>query len=61
MICHFLLLKVPVSSSKRFENYPASVKSKIWFMLPVKMSFPGQKEHSPAFTARQLNVPRQVQ
>ena len=25
------------------------------------MSFPGQYEHSLAFTARQLNVPRQVQ
>ena len=61
MICHFLVLEAPLSCSKRFENFPASVKSKIRFITPAKMSFPGQKESSPAFTARQRNGPRQVQ
>ena len=42
MIYHFLLLKAPIKSSKRFENSAASVKSKILFITPAKMSFPGQ-------------------
>ena len=42
MICHFLLLAALLSCSKRFDNSPASVKSKIWFITPAKMSFPGQ-------------------
>ena len=61
MILNFLFLKVPVSCSKRFENSPASVKSKILFITPAKMRFPVQKEHSPSFTARQHNGPRLLQ
>ena len=45
MICHFLLIYAPITSSKEFENSPASVKSKI-------RSFPGQYDLSLAFTAR---------
>ena len=59
MIFHFLFLKTHVISSNNFENSLASVKGKIQFITPAKMSFPGQKEHSPAFTACQLNGPRQ--
>ena len=59
-----LLLFVNISpyktSSKQFENSPASVKSKIQFTTPAKRSFPGQYDPSPAFTARQRNFPRQV-
>ena len=61
MICHFLLLKTPIRSSKRFENSPASVKSKIQSTALAKMSFPGQQEPSTAFTVCQLNFLRQVQ
>ena len=61
MIWNFLFLKVPVNCSKRFENSPASVKSKILFITPAKMRFPVQKEHSPSFTARQHNGPRLLQ
>ena len=35
-----MLLKTTVSSSKRFENSPASVKRKILFITTAKMSFP---------------------
>ena len=45
---HFLLLKAPIRSSKRCENSTASVKTKILFITPEKMSFPGQKEPSLA-------------
>ena len=48
MICHFLLLEAPIRSCKQFENSPASVKSMIQFIKPVKMRFPSQKELSPA-------------
>ena len=48
MIFNFLLLEAPLSCSKRFKKSPASVKRKIRFITPAKMSFPGQKEPSPA-------------
>ena len=59
-ICIFLdkllFSGIPVSTSKRLENSPASVKSKIQFITLAKMRFPGH----PALTARQLNVPQKV-
>ena len=62
MICHFLLLKAPKRRSKLLKNSLASqCKKLVQFTTPAKMSFPSQQEPSPAFTACQLNVPRQVQ
>ena len=62
-------VKIPRQVSKARFNLqhrqkwvsPASVKSKILFITPAKMRFPGQLESSPAFTARQCKFPRQVQ
>ena len=42
MIFYFLLLEVPLICTKRFEKSLASVKSKIRFITPAKMTFPGQ-------------------
>ena len=40
MICHFLFLEAPLSCSKRFEDSPAGVKSKIQITTQAIMSFP---------------------
>ena len=52
---HFLLLKAPLSCSKRFENFLASDKSEIWLITLAKRSF------SLPATARQLHFLWQVQ
>ena len=41
MCLQFILLKTPVRSSKRFENFLASVKVR-FSLSPAKMSFPGK-------------------
>ena len=55
MCLQFILLKTPVRSSKRFENFLASDKSEIWLIILAKRSF------SLPATARQLHFLWQVQ
>ena len=47
MCFHVLLLKTPVSSSKRLKNSPASVKSKIRFKITAKNELPWSVEAFP--------------
>ena len=60
LFCKIFVHLATVYIGKSIDS-PASVNSKILFITPAKMSFPGQQEASPAFTARQHNFPRQVQ
>ena len=70
MIFSFLLLKAPVSCSKRFENSPASVKSMIRFITPAKMRFPSvgafpgcycpPTQWSPASATARRSCPRRA-
>ena len=67
MICHFFIRKSKIhiflllSVAGKDSKIPRQVSKVVRSLKPAKMNFPGQKEHSPAFTARQHKVPRQVQ